>query len=64
MAPFQFSLYHPFNALLTSSPFVSMMKSVALFSAAVASYASVAQALLVNGAAEGFAKGVTGGGVQ
>ncbi|PVH74628.1 polysaccharide lyase family 1 protein [Cadophora sp. DSE1049] len=38
------------------------MKSFTLFSAAVATYAGFARALLVTGAAEGFAKGVTGGG--
>lgn len=39
------------------------MKSVTICSAAVAAYAGFARALLVTGAAEGFAKGVTGGGV-
>ncbi|CZR66395.1 probable pectin lyase A [Phialocephala subalpina] len=38
------------------------MKTISLFSAAVAAYASIADALLVTGAAEGFATGVTGGG--
>lgn len=40
------------------------MKSFTLFSTAVAAYAGFARALLVTGAAEGFAKGVTGGGVR
>ena len=40
------------------------MKSFALFSTLIATYAGFARALLVTGAAEGFAKGVTGGGVR
>lgn len=38
------------------------MKYTGLFSAAVAAFASTAAAISVSGAAEGFAKGVTGGG--
>ncbi|CAD6447271.1 855f46aa-30b4-48e2-91f7-240db3e0f69b [Sclerotinia trifoliorum] len=38
------------------------MKSFTLFSAAVAAYAQISAAIAVHGAAEGFAKGVTGGG--
>ncbi|KAH7377452.1 polysaccharide lyase family 1 protein [Cadophora sp. MPI-SDFR-AT-0126] len=38
------------------------MKSFTLFSTVVAAYVGFARALLVTGAAEGFAKGVTGGG--
>lgn len=38
------------------------MRSFALFSAAVAACVSGASAVGVTGAAEGFAKGVTGGG--
>lgn len=39
------------------------MKSATLF-AAVAAYAGAVRAIAVSGAAEGFAKGVTGGGVS
>ena len=38
------------------------MKYTGLFSAAAAAFASTAAAISVSGAAEGFAKGVTGGG--
>lgn len=38
------------------------MKSFTLLTAAMAVYAKTAAAVAVNGAAEGFAEGVTGGG--
>lgn len=46
----------------SSTKYISKMRSFGLFSTAVAACISGVSAVGVTGAAEGFAKGVTGGG--